>query len=74
MATAARNTKDAGDGEFKPTTFTREVDGETKELTAHSAADAVRLKFDGWKDTGSVSRSAPARSTTPTTTAGNAGA
>jgi hypothetical protein len=59
---------------FKPTTFSREVDGKTQELTAHSPADAVRLKFDGWRDTGAVSKTAPARSSTPTNTAGTAGA
>lgn len=62
------------DAEFQPTTFTREVDGVTKSLTVHSPADAVRLRFDGWKDTGKVAKDAPARSTTPTTTAGTAGA
>lgn len=74
MASAPRNSKAGDAGDFKPTTFTREVDGETKELTAHSPADAVRLAFDGWTDSGSLKASAPARSTTPTTTAGSAGA
>lgn len=74
MATSTPRSKPEPTSDFKPTTFKREVAGETKELTVHSAADAVRLKFDGWKDTGSVSKSAPARSSTPTTTAGTAGA
>jgi hypothetical protein len=74
MTSTSRSKPDAGDGAFKPTTFTRESDGETKELTAHSPADAVRLTFDGWKDSGSLKASAPARSTTSTTAAGNAGA
>jgi hypothetical protein len=71
----ARKDAAAGDaGEFKATTFEREVDGEKQRLTAHSPADAVRLTFDGWTDTGSVAKDAPARSTTTTTTAGTAGA
>lgn len=77
MASTSRAASKAGapgDSDFKPSTFTRESDGETKELTAHSPADAVRLTFDGWKDTGSLKDSAPARSTTSTNTAGSAGA
>lgn len=73
MADTSRKAGGAGD-EFKPTTFTREVGGEKRELTAHSPADAVRLTYDGWTDTGAMKASAPARSTTPTQTAGNAGA
>jgi hypothetical protein len=72
MAASDRSAKAAD--EFQPTTFEREVDGVTKRLTVHSPTDAVRLKYDGWKDTGKVAKDAPARSTTPTTTAGTAGA
>lgn len=59
--------------EFTPVTFTKEVDGQTKELTAGSPADAVRLRFDGWRETGRVSKTAPVRSTPSTKTAGDAG-
>lgn len=60
---------------FEPKTFTRQVDGVTKELTANSAADAVRLIFDGWREkSGAASANAPARSTTPTRAAGDSGA
>lgn len=59
---------------FEPTTFTRTTeDGEKQELTAYSPGDAVRLAFDGWTEKKTVSRTAPARSTSTTNTAGDAG-
>lgn len=52
---AKNTTKDTGGG-FQPTTFTRtDDDGTEHELTATSAADAVRLRFDGWREQKSAS-------------------
>lgn len=59
---------------FEPTTFYRTTeDGEKQELTAYSPSDAVRLAFEGWSERKSVNPKAPARSTSTTTTAGDAG-
>jgi hypothetical protein len=38
------------DEKFTPTTFTKTDDRGEHTLTAHSPADAVRLRFDGWQE------------------------
>lgn len=57
---------------FEPVTFVKTGDdGEERELTASTPADAVRLKFDGWR---AKTAKAPARAgARPATTAGSAG-
>lgn len=51
----------ADDDTFVPITFTKTDDRGAHELTAHSASDAVRLRFDGWREKKTGSRqSAPA--------------
>jgi hypothetical protein len=31
-------------------TFVKEIDGQTRQQTAYSPADAVRLRFNGWRE------------------------
>jgi hypothetical protein len=38
------------DGGFTPTTFTKTDERGEHELVANSPADAVRLRFDGWRE------------------------
>lgn len=34
----------------KPTTFSRTVDGKTETRLAHTPADAVKFRFEGWRE------------------------
>lgn len=49
--------------EFEPITFTKTDDRGDHELVASSPADAVRLRFDGWRVKGAKPRKAAGKST-----------
>lgn len=49
-----------GDTEFQPVTFTKTDDRGDHTLTAHTPAEAVKLRFDGWKEQKATSTKAAA--------------
>lgn len=57
--------KPTGSDAFLPITFTKSDDRGDHELVANSPSDAVRLRFDGWREKGS-----PAPKTAPKPSAG----
>jgi hypothetical protein len=47
---------------FAPVTFTKKIGDSTATLTAHSPAEAVKLRFDGWVEKGAArTHAAPAK-------------
>ncbi len=54
------------DNDFKPTTWTKEINGKTQTRTANTPSDEVFYKFEGWRQ---ETKSRSAASTTASTAA-----